>query len=127
MRFLHRFGVYRHILDPVIFAFITHAVIGPGLCDDLESLCEPISALFQRNIESPIIQWIGATSQAEPQAPTAQDVHRRTILGAANRIVEGQQTDVHSQPDPLRVVRSRGSNDQGRGHDREFGEKVQLR
>jgi hypothetical protein len=57
----------------------------------------------------------------------AQDVHRRTILGAANRIVEGQQTDVHSQPDPLRVVRSRGSNDQGRGHDREFGEKVQLR
>ena len=50
-----------------------------------------------------------------------------STLDAPNRIVERQQTDGHSQPDPLRVLRRRGGNDQGRGHDREFGEKVQLR
>ena len=64
---------------------------------------EAVGALAHADPEAAEVLRDAAAADAEFEAPLAEHVHHGRVLGAAQRIVQGQQHDGRPHPDALRA------------------------
>src|SRR5262245_60642769 len=98
MRRLKWAGRDGKVLDPVELTIVAEAVPGPREADDLERLVEAGAILGNGHAKTVELRRDRTSSDAEFQAPTRQDIGRRSLLRAVERVMKRQQR--HGRPDP---------------------------
>ena len=126
MRALHRLG---HDLDVVVVeeaAVEVDRLVGPGLQHDLNRFIEPRRSLTDRHAEAVEVLGDRAAADAVFEPPAGDDVERGRVLRRPNRLHERDQGHARTQPNPRRLRRSRGGQDQRRRQHGELAHEVHL-
>ncbi len=127
VRPLERARHHRDVLDLVVGAVIAEALLGPRPADDLERLVEASAVFRHGHAEAMELARNRASAHAELEATAGEQVRRRGLLGAAQRVVERQQG--HGRPDanPACALGDHRHDHERARQQRERAAEVQLR
>src|SRR5712692_322367 len=110
---LIRPGPDRDVLEPVELPLIAERPALPRLPDDLEGLDEALLALGVGNAERVVRARGAAAADPEVEAPLAQLVHGRDVLGDPQRVAQRKNLDRRADADAPRA-----GGDEARQRDR---------
>ena len=98
---LHRLGHQAGVGDLVVDAVVGERVVRPQSVQDVEPFAEAPEALATRDPVA--VELMAGVSLAEPHvdASVRQHVQRSDVLGDADRVVQRQQQQVETDPDPF--------------------------
>ena len=124
---LQRLGHHGDILHVMESAAIAEALLRPRQTDDLERLVEACAVLGHGHTEAVELAGDRAPAHSEFQTPTGEQVGRGRLLGAAQRMVEGEQGDGGPDADALRALGDQRHQHERSRQERERAAEVQLR
>ena len=127
VRRLRRSRHHRDLFDVPERPAVAEAVARPREADDLECLVEARAVLRDVDLEAVELTRDRAAADAELEASAGEDVCRRGLLGAAQRMLERQQGDRGADADALRPLRDERHHHERIGEQRERAAEVQLR
>ncbi len=99
VRVLHRFRDHRQVPDRIVGSLVGEGLLGPRLLDHLQPFEKPPAGLAKRHIEALKVHRQRPTTGTELEAATRQHVQGRSLLGTANRLVQGEDVDGDPQAD----------------------------
>src|SRR5439155_14555641 len=105
---------------------MTEALSRPGEADDLERLVEARAVLRDVDLEAVELARDRAAADAELEASAGEDVRRRGLLVAAQRMLERQQRDRGTDADPRRPLRDDRHHHERICEQRERAAEMQL-
>jgi hypothetical protein len=92
-------------VEAVVLAVVREGFVGPRLLQDFERLVKPLAAFRIGHAIGGVAARVAAAPGAEDEAPAADHIDRRGLLGQAQRM--GQRQDVHRGAD-LDALGARG-------------------
>src|SRR5262249_54502005 len=114
------------ILEPPVLPLVAEGLALPRLEDDLERLVETRLALRERNAVHVVDAREPAAADPEIEAPGADVIDRRGLLGDAQGIVQRQDLDGHADAQPPGARRDRARHHDGRREHRAGRREVHL-
>jgi hypothetical protein len=117
-------GTTREVVDVVEAAVIAEALLRPRQPDDVERLVEARAVVGQRHAEPVELGGNRAAADAELQPAARQQVRRRRLLGAAQRMVQGQQRHRGADADAPRALGDDRHRHERAGQQREHAAEV---
>ena len=126
MRLLVRQRRHGSVLHLIVLAGVGKGFAPPSLQDDVQRLPKAGAALGVGYAVDVIRTGKTAAPDAEVKPPLADLIHRGNLLGDAERVVQRQHINGHSDAKAARARGNAAGDGDGRGQHRAVGRKVHL-